>query len=88
MITGEACIFNIHKGPPSEIKTLALEKSFISSEDYEKYFCNSENAYGIELHRIKKYTDTISIETLRAKGISPPQSFRYLTPEAEQAIRK
>lgn len=86
-ITGEASIKKIHKGGPLSIKAQVLEASCVLSQEYDSYFEGSDMAYGIELDDVKCYQYPVSISVMKAKGIVPPQSFRYLTDELVGVVR-
>lgn len=77
MLAGEATIASIQAGTPSAIAQVALEKGGISKDDFDKYFLDRKNAFVIYLNEIIEYERKVPLASLRAAGITPPQSYCY-----------
>ena len=55
----------------------------ISREDFNDYYKEATNGYGIQLKEIKALENTISLEELRVMipGFTAPQTYRYIDKE-------
>lgn len=77
MLAGEATIASIQVGAPSAIAQIAFEKGCISKDNFDKYFFNRNEAFVIYLYNVIEYESKVPLASLRAAGITPPQSYCY-----------
>jgi len=57
------------------------EKTGISKQEFNSYYAESNNAFGIELKEIKNLLDhSIKLDCLKSMipGFTPPQTYRYI----------
>lgn len=78
MLAGEATIASIQLSSPSAIEQIAFEKACISKENFDSYFFNSNEAFAIHLDNVIEYSSKVPLDSLRAAGITPPQSYCYV----------
>ncbi|WP_146067162.1 hypothetical protein [Stutzerimonas kunmingensis] len=77
MLAGEATIASIHVGAPSDIAQTAFEKGCISKDNFNNYFSGHTEAFVIHLCNVIEYEKKVPLASLRAAGITPPQSYCY-----------
>lgn len=74
-------IAGIIKDKPEIIWEKFGEKTGITKEEFDNYYEETNNAYGIELMEVKSLLGhTINLEKLKKiiHGFNPPQTYRYI----------
>lgn len=74
-------IAGIIKDKPEIIWQKFGKKTGIAKEEFDNYYEETNNAYGLELKEVKKLLGhTINLETLKKiiPGFNPPQTYRYI----------
>lgn len=87
MLTGEAEIGEILCASPEQIKKQLFAVAGITHAAFDEYFKGSPKGYAIFLKNVREYEKKIPLPVLRAKGITPPQSFSYLNEEHASLMR-
>jgi len=88
-IVGTVSLRAVAKVPLDEAtnqKNDIFNKACISQSDFNDYFLNSDFCYFLHLESVKRASLPVSLKTLRSMGVTPPQSFCYLSPENITAI--
>ena len=86
-ITGVAIIDEVENLPVQKIKKQYLSAACISSKAFDDYYNGHDHGSIIKLKKIIRFTDEISLSTLREKGFTAPQSFCYLTDAVRSLIK-
>lgn len=86
MLTGEAEIEGILCASPEQIKQKLFAFAGITHSAFDEYFKGSPKGYAIFLKNVREYEKKIPLAALRAKDITPPQSFSYLNDEHASLI--
>lgn len=81
-VLGTAQIAAIHTGSPLDIWRRFGSAAGVTRQEFDAYFAGCDNASALELTDIAPATKPFSLESLRALGLEPPQSWRYI--DAEQ----
>lgn len=74
-------IENIIKDKPDVLWEKFGAKTGISKKEFDNYYGETNNAYGIELKEVKNlFGRTINLEKLKKiiPGFNPPQTYRYI----------
>lgn len=74
-------IKNIIKDKPDILWEKLGQKAGISKIEFDNYYADSNNAFGIELKEVKSLLGhTINLEKLKKiiPGFNPPQTYRYI----------
>ncbi|WP_219952293.1 ASCH domain-containing protein [Dickeya zeae] len=83
-LVGKAFIKKIEKMELKRVgdyKKIILKEACISLNDFDTYFSGSIFCYLIYINRVERFPKSIPLECLKELGITPPQSFRYLSKE-------
>ncbi|MXO04009.1 ASCH domain-containing protein [Flavobacterium sp. HBTb2-11-1] len=80
---GVCKIQSIVKNEPEIIWNKYGNVAGISKEDFDDYYKETTNGYGIELKEVKALINTISLEELRVMipDFTAPQTYRYIDEE-------
>jgi len=83
---GVCKIKNIIKSDPEVIWNKYGNVAGIDKKDFNDYYKETTNGYGIELKEVKSLTNVISLEELREMipGFTAPQTYRYVDKELIQ----
>lgn len=78
-ISGHAYIREIQTLPVGQIKLQYLKDACITGPAFDKYYQGHATGILIWLHGIVKYQSGVSLERLKEKGFTAPQSFCYVS---------
>jgi len=80
---GVCKIKSIIKNDPEIIWNKYGDVAGIDKEDFNDYYKETTNGYGIELKDVKRLINVISLEELRemVPGFTAPQTYRYIDKE-------
>lgn len=79
-VVASARVTSILEDEPANIWRDHQEEVGISESGFDDYFAGVGTAYGLRLHDVKRL-DPTPLSELRALGIEPPQSWRYVNSE-------
>lgn len=77
-VVAEFDIVHILKDTPDVIWKKTSEFSGISRKFFDEYYCGREHAIAIKIGNVRKYDKPMDLKEI-GSGITPPQSYRYLT---------
>jgi len=88
-IVGKARIKNIEIEPIEDLWEKLGNKTGISFEYFQDYFQGKNTGYGLVLDKVVKFSNPLSLGSLRDMiNFSPPQSFMYTPPDLMELIHK
>lgn len=86
-IVGIAYLSEIARLDPPELWDRHGSRSGVTSGEFDSYFDGTDIAYGLFLGHARTATRPVPLTTLRALGITPPQSWRYLDAATTKDLR-
>ena len=80
---------HIWSGSPDEIWSTVSGLAGVSREAFDDYYEGKKVAFALEILKVWKFKDPVSLETLRNRFpyFVVPQSYRYLKPHEQRAFR-
>lgn len=77
-VLGTASIEAIHTGTPAEIWEAFSAVAGVTRDEFDAYFADSDDASALELAAPRRAAEALPLDELRAMGLEPPQSWRYV----------
>lgn len=88
-VIGVLKIRRVHTGTPQWLWPTFGKQLDISKEYFHGYLAGRDAAAVIELQRAEQWERPVALDDLRTGlGVQAPQSYRYLSSELEQALRR
>lgn len=88
-VIGVLRVTQVHTDTPHALWSSFGRQLDITQEYFHAYLTKTEAASVIELQVVERWQRPVALGVLRANvGLHAPQSYRYLTSEHEQALRR
>lgn len=85
-VIGHARIDQVHRLPIEDIWKRHGDRASISSDDFDRYFEGVRDGCAVLLSDPKRFASPVPLESMRAHGLAPPQSYVFLREEHHRAL--
>lgn len=85
-VVGWAQLLRVQEGSPQDIWQAIGDAAAIDHATFDAYFDGARAAYALELAEVVEATQPVPLSVIRAIGVQPPQSWRYLPPHVSHQI--
>lgn len=86
-LVGWATIGGIVQATPTALWKDHASETGVSSSEFAEYFAGRSNAVGLQLVSVHRARSLVSLSALRAHGLVPPQSWRYIPLRQAEGLR-
>lgn len=86
-VLGWATVDEVMRESPSALWRHHKDSTGVSSDEFTAYFAGRSAAFGLQLSAVRRADAALSLSALRAHGLEPPQSWRYIATDLAQALR-
>ena len=86
-VVGWAQLGAVREGTPREIWAEVGLAAAIDEPSYNLYFEGADQAFALELNNVVTASQPVPLEVIRAIGIEPPQSWRYVPADVSSRIQ-
>ena len=86
-VLGWATVDEVLRASPSALWRNHKDSTGVNVDEFTDYFAGRSAAFGLQLSAVRRADDALSLSALRAHGLEPPQSWRYIATDLAQALR-
>lgn len=86
-VVGWARLKRVHEGTPEEIWDALGDGAAIDAVAFDAYFEGAAAAFALQLDGVVEAARPVPLSVIRAIGIQPPQSWRYLSKRVSHQIQ-
>jgi predicted transcriptional regulator len=88
-VLGSIRLSGIHRTTPSEVWDSYGGEIDIARDELTRYLAGTDDVAVLSVTQPVRWPNAVPLESLRTRiGIEPPQSFRYLTQEQAESLRR
>lgn len=87
-LIGWATVEEILQATPNALWKVHQDSTGVTSDEFNEYFAGKSDAFGLRLSAVRRADNEVSLAALRAHGLEPPQSWRYIATDLAEALRK
>lgn len=87
-VVGWANVETVITAKPSTLWRTHRLQTGVTAAEFRGYFEGSDTAYGLKLRDVTAAPRRLDLDSVRAHGLEPPQSWRYLSHELAERLRR
>jgi predicted transcriptional regulator len=87
-LVGWATIKQIFRATPTALWREHKLSTGVTAAEFKDYFEGRTKAYGLHLSEVGRAERDVRLAELRTYGLEPPQSWRYVTAELAESLRR